>query len=372
LSIAGDEPLPLYPLAESIRYATLTGRDRGFLIEAGMPAEAAAVLPNPVHAGSSGPDNAVAKTNVFAAIGRPTPRRWGLYPVRGIRRKNVGELLLWGTFAPEDVAYGITLRPETPVEAHSYDAWKRTSEELGLNVAFDVGTLPGVDFATSVAAADAIFTTSVAEGFGMAFLETALAKKPLLGRDLPEITADFREEGIAFPGLVEAIDVPLGWIGESGVAELRAAYLDQCAAYALDEDFGEAWSGHESTLRRKGAIDFGALLPRQQRVVVAKLARDSAARQELDRLNRAWSALREAWHSGEGDAVKRPPEERLTGLASYSIERLGQMLRETAESIFGSRSFDGFDASADSRKLARIFLAPERFRPVRYVEFDGS
>jgi hypothetical protein len=372
LGNAGSDPLPLYPLAKSIRYATLTGRDRGFLIEAGMPAEAVSVLPNPVHAGSAAPDGADARAKVLSAIGRPDVGRWGLYPVRGIRRKNVGELLLWAAFAPVDVAYGITLRPETPAEARSYDAWKRIAEELRLNVAFDVGTLPGIDFATNVAAADALFTTSVAEGFGMAFLETTLAQKPLLGRDLPDITADFREEGIAFPGLVDAIDVPLGWIGEAGLEELRAAYLDQCATYALDEDFGEGWSRHESELRHRAAIDFGALLPCQQRRIVAKLARDPAAREELDELNPAWAALREAWHTGEGDAVETPSADRVAGLACYSIERLGESLLETARSIFASAPFDGFASSADSRKLARTFLAPERFRPVRYVDFDGS
>lgn len=372
LSVAGGDQLPLYPLAESIRYATLTGRDRGFLIEAGMSPEAVSVLPNPVHAANAASDVEEAKAKVFSAIGRPELRRWGLYPVRGIRRKNVGELLLWAAFAPEDVAYGITLRPETPVEARSYDAWKRIAEELRLNVAFDVGALPGIDFATNVAAADALFTTSVAEGFGMAFLETALAKKPLLGRDLPDITADFRDAGISFPGLVDAIDVPLDWVGGSGLSDLRFAYRDQCATYALDADFGEGWSRYESTLRDRAAIDFGALLPRQQRVVVAKLARDRAARQEVDRHNPTWARLREAWHVGEGDAVTAPSAERLSGLASYSIDRLGEMLLETAQSIFARPPFAGFRSGADSRRLARTFLAPDRFRPVRYVEFNGS
>jgi hypothetical protein len=372
LAAEGSDSLPLYPLAQSIRYATLTGRDREFLIQAGMPPEAVSVLPNPVHAMSAAPEAAAARAKVLAAIGRPGLRRWGLYPVRGIRRKNVGELLLWSAYAPADVAYGITLRPETPAEALSYDSWKRVAEDLKLNVAFDVGSLPGIDFATNVAAADALFTTSVAEGFGMAFLETALANKPLLGRDLPDITADFREQGVEFPGLVDSLDVPLDWVGDEGLAELQAAYLDQCATYALDEDFGQAWSRHASSLRERGSIDFGALLPSQQRVVVTKLARDASAREELDRQNPTWASLRKAWERGEGDAVASAPNARALGLGSYSIDRLGQMLLETAQAIVARPAFDGFSPSADSKKLARIFLAPERFRPVRYVEFVGQ
>lgn len=372
LSVDREERLPLYPLAETIRYATLTGRDREFLIEAGMPAAAVSVLPNPVHAVAAAPNGAAARAKVFSAIGRPQPRRWGLYPVRGIRRKNVGELLLWAAFAPDDVAYGITLRPETPVEALSYDAWKRVAEELQLNVVFDVGALPGVDFAANVAAADALFTTSVAEGFGMAFLETSLAKKSLLGRDLPDITADFREQGVEFPGLVPSIDVPLDWVGDAGLSDLRAAYLDQCAACAIDEDFGDAWNRHEASLRERDSIDFGALLPTQQRVVLTKLARDGSARKELDRLNPAWATLRETWHAGEGDATNVAAPERIAGLDSYSIERLGERLFETTQDLFAGPPFSDVRTGADSEKLARTFLAPERFRPVRFVEFVGS
>lgn len=372
LAVKTGETLPLYPLTETIRYATLTGRDRAFLIDAGMPAAAVSVLPNPVHAMGAAPDAAQARAKVLSAIGRPGLRRWGLYPVRGIRRKNVGELLLWAAYAPADVAYGITLRPETPAEALSYDAWKRIAEELGLNAVFDVGALPGIDFATNVAAADGLFTTSVAEGFGMAFLETSLAHKPLLGRDLPDITADFRNQGVAFPGLVSAVEVPIEWIGDEGLDELRAAYLDQCATYALDEDFGAAWGAHEASLRERGTIDFGALAPRQQRVVVTKLAGDASARAELDRRNPKWANLRETWERGEGEAVRSPPTAGAVGLSSYSIERLGQTLLETAHSLFDQPPCDGFLPSADSKKLARIFLAPDRFRPVRYIEFDGS
>ena len=206
----------------------------------------------------------------------------------------------------------------------------------------------------------------------MAFLETALANKPLLGRDLPDITADFREQGVEFPGLVSAIDVPLDWIGDEGLAQLRRAYLDQCETYALDEDFAEAWDRHEATLRDRGSMDFGALLPGQQRVVVRQLASDASARSELDRRNPQWASLREAWEGGEGDAMVAPPTARLVGLDAYSIERLGERLLETAQSHFARRSFDGFLPSADSKKLARTFLAPERFRPVRYLEFVGS
>ena len=48
--------------------------------------------------------------------------------------------------------------------------------------------------------------TSLAEGFGMVFLESWLAECPLLGRDLPEITRDFVEAG-GVSGVVEEIQL---------------------------------------------------------------------------------------------------------------------------------------------------------------------
>ncbi len=65
-----------------------------------------------------------------------------------------------------------------------------------------------------IAKADALITTSVAEGFGLAFLEPWLASKPLVGRNLPEITADFAEHGLDLSALYNCLPVPLisnGW-----------------------------------------------------------------------------------------------------------------------------------------------------------------
>ena len=42
-----------------------------------------------------------------------------------------------------------------------------------------------------VAHAKAIVSTSVAEGFGLGFLEPWIFGKGLCGRDIPEITSDF-------------------------------------------------------------------------------------------------------------------------------------------------------------------------------------
>ena len=48
-----------------------------------------------------------------------------------------------------------------------------------------MGAPGGLEFFENLAAADAVATTSLAEGFGMVFLEAWLAGRPLVGRDLP-------------------------------------------------------------------------------------------------------------------------------------------------------------------------------------------
>ena len=62
-----------------------------------------------------------------------------LYPVRCIRRKNVGEALLCGVISPPNTVVGLTLPPLNPAERGVYDSWKRLSRQLDLPCRFEVG-----------------------------------------------------------------------------------------------------------------------------------------------------------------------------------------------------------------------------------------
>jgi hypothetical protein len=113
-----------------------------------------------------------------------------------------------------------------------------------------------------------VITTSVGEGFGLAFLEPWLAGRPLRGRDLPPITADFRAAGVALPGLYERLDVPLCWAGADdlraaltrGLQASREAYGRTLETDAVEQAWSAAVRGTE--------VDFGRLHePLQQRVL---------------------------------------------------------------------------------------------------------
>lgn len=203
----------LYPQSAGVHYATLTERDAAILRDAGVDAGRLHTLPNPVAEFAGMPAALEAKARVYVALGLPAKARLIVYPVRGIRRKNLGEMLLLAALAPEETYFAVTLRPKNPAEAESFDRWRRLAESLDLPCLFDTGSPReeggyGCDFQETLAAADAILTTSIAEGFGMVFLEAWLAGKPLIGRDLPEITREFKAAGMRFDGMWDELRAP--------------------------------------------------------------------------------------------------------------------------------------------------------------------
>ncbi len=169
----------LYPQGSAIHYAVLNSRDQGILHSAGVSLERLHTLPNPVAGVGELPERMHARRQLARHLGIAADERYVLYPVRGIRRKNLGELLLWGAAHPQSARFAITMPPLNPVELPAYEAWRQLASDLRLPVLFDVGVTGGVDYCENLAAADLAITTSVAEGFGMVFLETWLSWAPV-------------------------------------------------------------------------------------------------------------------------------------------------------------------------------------------------
>ena len=67
--------------------------------------------------------------------------------------------------------------------------------------------------------AKSIITVSVAEGFGLGFLEPWTFGKGLCGRNLPEITSDFAELEFPSSNLYDRLPIPLDCI--SSISSLR-------------------------------------------------------------------------------------------------------------------------------------------------------
>ncbi len=196
----------LYPARENCHYAVLNSSYVERLTQLSVPANRISLLPNPVSVEIIVDENrkveARTKLHKLLKTSRELPNY--VYPVRGIRRKNLGEFILLASLFKDRANWITTLPPLNPVEKVEYDKWKQFCAQEQIPVIFEAGELCG--FKDIMSTAKRAVTTSIREGFGMAFLEAWLFGIPVVGRDLP-VTRDFRKAGITFNGLYERLAV---------------------------------------------------------------------------------------------------------------------------------------------------------------------
>ena len=173
----------LYPFGPGLRYAVINRRDHAALAAAGIPDEYLHLLWNPV------PPIPIEPGGKRIARLMPGGRRLWLYPVRIRRRKNVLEAGLLARMAGL-AAVGVTLPASSAAEA----SYHRQAGAL-----FRDGTLPGrIGFGGQprfrdrplgalAAAADAVVSSSIEEGFGYQFLHARQWGLPLIARDIDAI-----------------------------------------------------------------------------------------------------------------------------------------------------------------------------------------
>lgn len=333
----------LYPTARQIHYATINRRDHDFLRAAGIREGNLHVLPNAIT------DLAVATRPQDRPFSRG--KLFAFYPTRGIRRKNLGELLLLALIYGERIDFATSMRPENPEWQPVHDQWEALAKELGLPVAFGLADSGGHPFFDLLGWCDLVVTTSIAEGFGLAFLEPWIVGKPVIGRDLPEITRDFAAHGIHLGNLYCRIDVPRAWLDEDGLAAavesmLRRSYLayDCPLPRQAVEDTLKAW-----TLR--GRIDFGVLSEPFQMSILRRLRADPRLLEEVSIPPLALYTEREI------------AERRELVRHVYSLERFGRRLTEVYDRVL--RSGSGKVGHLPTRKVLAQFLRPDRLNLLR-------
>ncbi len=344
--VAGGDPARLgdglYPQAPQIHYAVLNRRDERFLSYAGVPADRLHLLPNAVW--------------VEAEPAAPAPADEPplyLYPTRAIRRKNLGEFLLWAAVAEPGTRWATTFAPENPREQAAYAAWVALARDLGLPVRFAVGSSAASSFAELARAARALVTTSVAEGFGMAFLEPWLLGREVVGRNLPEITDEFAAAGVDVTRLYSRLDVPLDWVGRDEFhARLRASMQAAYGAYGRTPTASDFEAAAADSLRGTH-VDFGRLDAAMQSAVIRRVA----ASPELCRAM-APARLQPAVAAPALIAANAAAVRRAFGLEDYGRKLLAVYRRLQAE-IAGP--LNGLAAD----RLLNRFLDPARFFMVR-------
>ena len=189
-------PARLHPDGPRIFRAFLNQRDLDIFTNAGLERGRAFLLPNSFEGAGRIPES------------KPSRHALVFYPVRGIRRKNLGEILLLAALSPEGTRYAISRAPLDPRWLPVHDAWRAFAIAHRLAVEFDVSGRN--DFQSWIARSTHLVTTSVAEGCGMVFLEAEHWRKPLVGRALPHLP----HASGGFP-LYRTIHVPTG----TGAAE---------------------------------------------------------------------------------------------------------------------------------------------------------
>ena len=290
-------------------------------------------LPNAVFADEAG--------NLGSGEGSPSGDLI-LYPVRGIRRKNLGEALLLSLYLPTGLAVGITLPPNNPRDLPYYDGWKAAAMAFKAPLRFELGL--SADFDDLYRQARAVVSTSIKEGFGLSFLEPLCRGKPVVGRRLSTVIDDFEESGLQFPDLYRYSTVPEGFFD-------RDTFLHRIkqVVMAAAELFGQ--DGRELAETIAGGLtcnpDFGRLDETAQAETLSRIAADPGARIAF----MAGNPFLESWWEPQGTLVS--PE----ALKPWSEDSYGNRLAELYQAV----AEKGGSSPPDKTALLALYLSPERF-----------
>lgn len=293
----------LYPIENNIRYAFLNSRDRNIFTESGLDANFSRVLPNPVQLPSSKVGNHKQEESTLI-----------LYPSRAIRRKNVGELVLWAALDP-DHTYAITLAPKNPKELTFHAFWVDFCERNDIPVQFEFAKTSGKSFQENLNSAKALITTSIKEGFGLAFLEPWLIPKAVFGRNLPEITSDFVDSGVPFAHFYNDIPIPIEMLDTEVLrTKFEESFRKRYENYGLAVP-NEITQWIEGITTQK-TIDFGLLDEELQALVIRKMKDDDQLATQMRRLLPNYEAL----HQDEIQRCERIVSEE------FSLEKFQEKL----------------------------------------------
>lgn len=367
-----DDPQALakkqYFTGDGIHYATLTRRDHQLLSLAGVDQQRLHTLPNPVAEFPGGRTYEKVAASTRKQLGIPKTAKLVLYPVRGIRRKNLGELLLHAALSPTDCWHALTLAPQNPLEIPSYERWQTLASDLQLRCLMNTCGGKTSEFLDILAAADTLITTSVAEGFGMVFLEAWLAGKPLTGRDLPGITSEFRAAGLQLDGLYKTLDVPLDLIEQRcDLPEaLKIAYEWACDGYGVEPASESETNASIEKLLAEDKIDFALLPSRFQEQVIATAAREpNQVREALHALN---PALRKQPAVGDKDAEAVIAANAEVVRYKYSLITIGKTLCETYQAIWSDDPPSELKPAPNGAVVLQQFLRVDRLHAIRFEE----
>ncbi len=195
----------LYPQVSNYHIATLNSHDLHRVKGKYVPDDHCHLLPNPVvfHESSKNYDPIKDRLEICTELDLDAHKLNIVYPVRVIRRKNIGEFILLAILFGDRANWIVTQPPKNPVEIAYYESWKEFCSKSGIKISWEAGQK--VDFEKLIRSADACITTSIQEGFGMVYMEPWLLNTPVIGRDIQMVTEDLKSSGVEFPLLYDKL-----------------------------------------------------------------------------------------------------------------------------------------------------------------------
>ena len=334
------------PYPADCHYGVINTRDKRILIEAGLEASGVHLIPNAIYP--------------LPAMTGSFPEEWVLYPVRAIRRKNIGEAILLSLYLRPGQCLGVTQPPNSPIDMGSYQNWQAYVKEKRLNVHFGVGRQ--YDYSVLVGAAASMVTTSIAEGFGFTFLEPWTAGKVLWGRRLGSICTDFERNGLCLDSLYDRLDVPMDWFDAGQFLETWQRTVMHAAEIFGHTVTQEKMNHFTASLARDGLMDFGLLNERCQRQVLSHLLSDPGAKKHLAELN-----PRILFPGAQDDMSAVLENNRSIVTARYGEKNC----REQLLSIYEQVIHKPVHQRLDKQVLLDAFFDLERFSLLKWGAYEG-
>mgnify|MGYP000097277268 CR=1 FL=1 len=258
------------PYTANCHYGVINRRDYRILKRAGLKPEGLHLILNTV------------SPLDLSSGDKPSSSRI-LYPIRAIRRKNIGEAILLSLYFNPGESLAVTLPPNSPVDIRSYNGWKQFVQKMRLPVEFDFGV--NRKFHDVVSSSKYLITTSITEGFGFSFLEPWTGGKFLWGRKLPDICRTFETDGLNLDHLYTRLMVPVDWLDiDMFKTRWTSCVSNNLARFGRKVDTRQIETAF-LTLSRDGQIDFGVLDEPLQKQVITYLCTDKRHTQQLAEIN---------------------------------------------------------------------------------------
>lgn len=257
------------PYTANCHYGVINSHDYKLLLQSGLKSEGLHFLPNAV-------------VPIPLSSGMKLNKSRVLYPVRAIRRKNIGEAILISLYL-DNKTLSITLPPNSDVDIKSYNNWKDFTKANNLSVEFEAGLHH--DFETLIASSEFFISTSITEGFGFSFLEPWTVNKLFWGRKLKTVCSDFIQNGIYLDHLYKRLNVPVSWIGK---LKLVNTYMTSIRKNSIRFNRPVNDNILKDFLLEKfnsPVIDFGLLNESFQKKVILKVLSGNKHKEVLQQIN---------------------------------------------------------------------------------------